>query len=57
MGERQRGRAVYVQLDPAAHEWVATDEADRQLRRWPAEQITRERILSLTVSEKRPARG
>ena len=53
VGEKQRGRVVYVLFDPQAREWVCTDEQDRQLRRWPAPEICRKRILSLDVSHKR----
>src|SRR5207253_640863 len=44
VGTRYAGRVVYVQFDPVAVEWVATDEHDGQLRRWPAPEISRERI-------------
>jgi transposase InsO family protein len=55
VGPAQRGRAVYVQLDPAAREWVCADEADRQLRRWPAPELGRARIMRLEVSRRRGA--
>jgi len=53
VGERLAGRVLYVQFDPQTQEWVGSDEADRQLRRWPAPEICCQRIVSLRVS-KRP---
>jgi hypothetical protein len=52
-GTRQAGRIVYVLFDPVAREWVCVDEQDRQLRRWPAPEICRERIRRLQVSHRR----
>jgi hypothetical protein len=48
--QRDAGRVVYVQFDPVAREWVCTDEHDRQLRRWPAPEISRARIRRLDVN-------
>jgi hypothetical protein len=53
VGQRYAGRVVYMQFDPQAREWLATDDQDRQLRRWPAPEICRERIVSLTVCRHR----
>jgi len=49
VGTRHAGRVVHVQFDPVAVEWVAADEQDRQPRRWPAPEISRGRIVSLTA--------
>jgi hypothetical protein len=49
VGTRYAGQVVYVQFDPQAVEWVATDDQDRQLRRWPAPEIDRQRIRNLNI--------
>jgi hypothetical protein len=48
----QGGKRVWVQYDPEAQEWVITDEADRQLRRFPAVEVSRERIVGLRMSRR-----
>jgi hypothetical protein len=53
VGQRYAGRVVYQQYDPEAGEWVCTDEQDRQLRRWPAPEICRRRIVTLSVCGQR----
>ncbi len=53
VGQRCAGRVVYLQYDPDAREWVGTDEQDRQLRRWPAPEISRRRIVTLSVCPRR----
>ena len=50
VGERHAGRLWYVHYDPAAGEWVCTDERDRQRRRWPAPEVSRARVMRLRVS-------
>jgi hypothetical protein len=52
-GSLHRGRVVFVMFDPERREWVFTDDKGNQLRCQPAEQVTRERILSLTVTTRR----
>jgi len=51
VGTAYRGQSVYVELDPSAREWVITDQEGRQLRRHPARQLTRERIVGLRLTE------
>jgi transposase len=46
-------RAVWVTFDPQRREWVVCDAKGNQLRRLPAPEITRERILSLSVTNRR----
>ena len=53
VGARYGAQVVYVLFDPVAREWVCADEQDRQLRRWPAPELCRERIRSLQVSRRR----
>jgi hypothetical protein len=61
VGEKYRGQNIYVVLDPLDREWVFTTAEDVQLRRKPAEELTRERIMQLEVSNRplrdRSARG
>jgi len=57
VGRRHRGQTVYVTFDPQAGEWVAVDAQDRQLRRWPAPELTRQRIVRLEVTHRRPPRA
>ena len=53
VGTLHRAKDVYVLLDPVRCEWVFVDGKGRQLRSQPAEEISRERILSLTVTHRR----
>ena len=53
----RRGETVFVVVDPQRREWVATDARDQQLRRWPAEQLTRAAICGLTFSRRRRGGG
>ena len=43
-------RFVYIMFDPAACEWVVADDEGRQLCRRAAPEISRERIMGMTVS-------
>jgi hypothetical protein len=53
VGKAHRGRDLYVTLDPLRCEWVFADADGRQLRSQPAEELTRERIRTLTVTHRR----
>jgi hypothetical protein len=53
VGKLHRGKDIFVLLDPQRREWVFTDAGGRQLRCQPAEEISRERIVSLTVTHRR----
>jgi hypothetical protein len=52
-GERRAGQWVSVRFDAQRHEWVLWAENGEAIHRYPAEQITRERILSFTVSHRK----
>jgi hypothetical protein len=52
VGVRHKAKIVHVMFDPVAGEWVVSDDEGRQLSRQAAAEITRERILSLTVSRR-----
>lgn len=56
VGQQFSGQDIYVVLDPVDQEWVFSTAKGVQLRRKPAEEITRERITGLQVSHKRPPR-
>jgi len=53
VGKAHTGQDVYVLLDPLRREWIFADARGQQLRTQPAEEISRERILSLTVTHRR----
>ncbi len=44
-------------FDPEGLEWIVADAAGRQLRRQPADEIGRERIIGLTVTNRRRRTG
>ena len=52
-GTAYRGQQVFVQVDPRRVEWLFVDEQGRQLRRQPAEELRAERIVGLTVTNRR----
>jgi hypothetical protein len=49
LGKAQRRQPLYVTFDPTAYEWVFADGDGRQVRRFPAQQITRARIVALQL--------
>jgi transposase InsO family protein len=53
VGKQYAGTYVQVQYDPDRHEWLSSDRAGRELRRHPAPEITREKIVKLTFRKKR----
>jgi hypothetical protein len=53
-GKQHHGKAVSVMLDPQPRVWVILDAEGRELRTHPAEQLSRERIVSLHVTHRRP---
>ena len=54
VGKQHQGKIVPVMLDPLAVRWVILDDAGCELRSHPAEQLTRERIVSLNVTHRQP---
>jgi hypothetical protein len=54
VGKHYRGQPIQVFLDPTTLHWVFADRQGRELRTHCAEQITRERIVSLQVTHRRP---
>lgn len=53
VGKLHHKKVIYVYLDPQRREWVFADEDGRQLRTQPAEQLSRRRIQTLTVTVRR----
>jgi transposase InsO family protein len=53
IGERYRGREIYVFLDPVDREWVFATAEGLQVRRKAAEELVHERILNLQVTNRR----
>jgi transposase len=49
VGKPYIGRKVYVSLDPTGPTWVTADEDGRELRTHAADELTAERIRSLSV--------
>jgi transposase len=49
VGKPSIGKLVYVSLDPSGPTWVVADEAGAELRTHPADELTAERICSLSV--------
>src|SRR5262249_28519282 len=53
VGKGHAGKDIFVLLDPRRREWVFAAARGQQLRTQPAEEISRERIRSLTVTHRR----
>lgn len=49
LGRAHCGQEVRVRFDPADRQWVVTDLGDRELKRFPAPELSRGRILALEV--------
>jgi hypothetical protein len=56
LGRAHRGKEVYIRFDPSARQWVVSDHQGQELKRLEAEELSRKRILSLTVGHQRPDR-
>jgi hypothetical protein len=57
LGKAYAGKEVQVQFDPATRQWEVSDGSSGDpLVRLAAEELSRERILSLDVSHHRPSR-
>jgi hypothetical protein len=54
LGKQWVGQTVYVSLDPQLVAWVFADSEGRELRRRPAEELTRANIVGLRVARPRP---
>jgi hypothetical protein len=56
VGLKSRGQEIDVWWDLERWEWVCLDMHGTELRRFSAEQLTRERILMLTIGHRKPSR-
>lgn len=54
VGKQYSGIDIYVQFDPVDGEWIFATAAGVQRRRKEAEELSRERIMKLQVSHRRP---
>ena len=57
VGGRYTGQTIYVSVDPLRGEWLFRDAHGNQVRTQPAEQLSRERIVTLKVSDRRQRSG
>ena len=57
VGKRYSGKVVYVSADPLRGEWLFRDAQGNHVRTQPAEQLCRERIVHLKVSDRRQRFG
>ena len=57
VGYRYTGKTVYVSVDPFRREWLFRDAQGNHVRTQPAEQLCRERIVRLRVSDRRRRSG
>jgi hypothetical protein len=56
LGRIHRGKELYVKFDILTRHWIAMDHQGQELKRLPAEELSRERIIALDVGAKRPRR-
>jgi hypothetical protein len=52
VGKIHEGKNVFVMYDPCLNELVFSDREGRQLRRLPADQLSRERVMELNVKHR-----
>jgi hypothetical protein len=52
-GKIHASKIIYVTIDPLRQQWIFTDDNDNQLRCDAADQLSRKRIETLTVTERR----
>jgi hypothetical protein len=54
VGIAYRGQEVYATVDAVTREWVFQDEHGQEVKRQPASELTRARIVNLQVAQARP---
>jgi len=54
VGKPHAGKTVWVTFDPQVMSWIISDSNGNQIRQLSAPEISRERIMALAVSNKRP---
>jgi hypothetical protein len=53
LGRAHRGKEVCVRFDPSSRDWAVSDHQGQELKRLVADELSRERILALSVGHKR----
>lgn len=56
VGRAHAGKDVIVRFDPQEVAWVIDDERGREVQRKPAPELSRERMMALDVTHRRPPR-
>jgi hypothetical protein len=56
IGRVHRGHEVCVRFDLSTRQWIVSDHQGQELKRLPAEELSRERMMALEVGAKRPHR-
>jgi hypothetical protein len=56
LGRAHRGKEVCVKFDPGPRHWVVSDHQGQELKRLQVEELSRQRILALSVGHQRPDR-
>lgn len=56
IGVLHAGKTVYVMFDPQLREWIIADEERRELRRKPADYMSRENIVNLKLMHRPPSK-
>jgi hypothetical protein len=56
LGRIHRGKEVCVRFDTSSRYWIVSDYQGQELKRLPAEELSRERIIALEVGRKRAHR-
>jgi hypothetical protein len=51
LGRAHRGEEVRVRFDPSDCQWVVTDLGDREVKRFPAPELSRARIMAVDVGK------
>jgi hypothetical protein len=51
LGRAHGGQEIRARFDPSDRQWVVTDLEDRELKRFPAPELSRARILALDVGK------
>ena len=56
IGVLHAGKTVYVMFDPQLCEWIIADEERRELRRKPADYVSRANIVNLNLMHRPPSK-
>lgn len=51
LGRAHGGQEMRARFDPSDRQWVVTDLEDRELKRFPAPELSRARIMALDVGK------